>query len=172
MVVKQALGGVEDLPLLDAVGGKRGDHAFEVPQRRLVRADILCGDDPVELDAEAPVAALEALAIDIGEDAELEVLLEVAERLGRIREGRPVGYGRAEARVLLRRARDAPLLRDAASARRRAASSRPCRGLGLLRRLVAGEGLEDRVVGARAAGPAASGRSPARMPLSQSMSVP
>ena len=78
MVVKDALGGVQDVGLGDALGDQMFDQIGEIARVRLVRADILGGVDPVEFDAEPGVAGPEALPIDVGEDYQLVVPIEVS----------------------------------------------------------------------------------------------
>ena len=55
------------------------EHHAEVPLVRLVGADLLGGDDPVELDAESAVRRGEQVVVAVGQDAQPEALLEPME---------------------------------------------------------------------------------------------
>ena len=55
VVVEQALGDVEDALGSHTVGSEPLEQGREVARVRLVRADLLGGDDPVERDAEAAI---------------------------------------------------------------------------------------------------------------------
>ena len=50
VVVKEALGNVNDLMLFDAGGIQPVEHHSKIAQRRLVATDVLGGNDPVEVD--------------------------------------------------------------------------------------------------------------------------
>ena len=97
MVVEQALGDVQD-PLARQPDPLEGD--VEVALVRLVGADLLGGDDPVEGDAEPPGGRGEQVVVAVGDDAEPEPLRQPRERRGRVRERGPVGDGGAERREL------------------------------------------------------------------------
>ncbi len=85
----------------------------EVPRVGLVGADVLGRADRVEGNAELLVALGEARAIDIGEDHQLEVLLQIGECGGGIPEGRPVRHRIAEALGLDFAGAGLPFLRQA-----------------------------------------------------------
>ena len=56
MVVKQALGDMQDLTLLNPDRLELGEHVLEIPKRRLVGAAIFGGVNGVEIDPELFVA--------------------------------------------------------------------------------------------------------------------
>jgi len=76
VVVEQTLRHVQQAQAV--VPGVCGEHV-EVALGRLVTADVLRGDDVVELDVQPLPAALEALPVDIGQDDEPEPLCERSE---------------------------------------------------------------------------------------------
>src|SRR5699024_7538975 len=95
MVVEERLGNMEksaSLPDLFDPSGK----GIEIRGVRLVGADIFGGDDLIELDTESAIAGGKAVAVDIGEDDELIVLLQPSESFFRIRERRPIGHRGAQ----------------------------------------------------------------------------
>ena len=100
MVVEQALGDVEDAPGSHAVGSEPVEQGREVAHVRLVRANLLGGDDPVERDAEAAIRCGEQVVVAIRQDAEPEAGLEPGEGRRGIQERRPVGARAAEGRRL------------------------------------------------------------------------
>ncbi len=89
VVVVQRLRDVEQLVLGDADRADRVEQGGEVLRARLVGADVLGGDDEVELDAEPLVARGERRPVDVGEDDQLEALLQPGKSLGRVGEGGP-----------------------------------------------------------------------------------
>jgi len=52
VVVEQTFSGVKDFLLPDTAGAQLVQHVLEVSRRRLIGADVLCGDDRVEFDVE------------------------------------------------------------------------------------------------------------------------
>ena len=66
------------------------DHIAEIRVVRLVASDILGRVDGVEIDAEPRVAVGEAGIVDIRQDHQLEMRLQIGQRLGGVGEGRPV----------------------------------------------------------------------------------
>ena len=83
-------------PLPIPASARCASKIVEIAQVGLVRADVLRGEDMVELHSEPPLAAGEAQAVDIGQDDQLEMLLEVGERRGTVGKGRPVADRRTE----------------------------------------------------------------------------
>ena len=110
MIVEQALRGVQNVRLGMAQLGQPIQHILEVRQIGFIGADVLCGVDRIELDAEAALAPSESGAVNIRQYHQLLVLLEVGKRLRRIGKGRPVGHGRAEPLVPGRAHRHIPFL--------------------------------------------------------------
>ncbi len=71
-----------------AVDGGARLEGLEVAERRLVAADLLGGDEAVDLDAERSPCGLEQVVVAVGEDAELPAVpLERRERRGGVRKG-------------------------------------------------------------------------------------
>ncbi len=89
MVVEEALGDVQQLLARDAHLVDFREQRLEVARVRLVGADVLGGQDRVELNSQPPVAAGEGLPVDVREDDQLVALLQPLQRLRRIGEGRP-----------------------------------------------------------------------------------
>ena len=90
VVVEQALGHVQQAVRGDAeVDDCRGER-LEVPRRRLVRPDVLRGDDAVERHAQPLVAAREAGPVDVRHDDQPVALGERGQRSRRVRERGPV----------------------------------------------------------------------------------
>ena len=89
-------------PRSDFRWASRSIQAFEVGVGRLVGADVLGGVDGVELDPELAVGGGDAVAVHVGQNDELVVPLEDAQRVGGVRERRPVRHGGAERLVEVR----------------------------------------------------------------------
>ena len=119
----------------------RSNSSLEVVGVRLVAAGLLCGDDPVEADAEPRVRGGEQVVVAVGQDAEPEARLEPRQRGGGVGERRPIDHRAAERGELVIGRLDAVVAHVAASRRREdvaiAAVWRP-----FARRLEAGVGLE------------------------------
>ncbi len=129
------------------------EHVVEVARRRLVGADVLGGVDAVEGDAELFVAGREALVVDVGEDEEPVMLLEVAKRLGRIGEGRPVPDRAAIGHAFAPACGRAPFLREPPIHDREQVAIELRRRLDLLEGLVPRVGFENVVAGKLAGRP-------------------
>jgi len=96
VIVIEALGDVEDPGRRDPARVEPLAQGFEVVDVRLVAADLLGGDDPVEVDAEAAVRGREEGVVAIRQDAQLESSPQLLEGPGRVVEGRPVADRAAE----------------------------------------------------------------------------
>ena len=121
------------------------EQGREVRLVGLVRADLLGGHDPVEVDAEPPCGGREQVVVAVRQDAEPEAPLERRECRGRVREGRPIDDRSTERLDLRGRRFGAELPEDAAQAGGQhvpIAKVRTRFGGGL----VAGVSLEHRVV--------------------------
>ena len=77
MIVEQALRHMENALAREADPFERRAEARLV---RLVRPDLLCGHDPVERDAEAPVGCGEQVVVAVRDHAKPEPLLEPRQR--------------------------------------------------------------------------------------------
>jgi hypothetical protein len=76
VVVKEALGHVEEVGTIQSHLRKAAEQSLEVRGSGLVGTDILGGDDRVEGDAKAPVAGGKGCPVDIGDDDQPEVVGE------------------------------------------------------------------------------------------------
>src|SRR6476661_11133231 len=81
VIVEERLGDVDQVVLADPDRADLGEEAVEVALCRLVGADVLGGDDQIEVDAEFGITLRKRGAIDIREDDQLESLFEPLERL-------------------------------------------------------------------------------------------
>ena len=66
------------------------EQVAEIPEVRLVGADVLGGENSVEDDAQLFVGAGEGRTVDVRQDDQLVVLLEIGQRPGAVGKGRPV----------------------------------------------------------------------------------
>jgi len=103
VVVVQALRDVEDPLGPDAVHRKPLQQRPEVPLVRLVRADLLGGDDPVEVNAKPAIRRSEQVVIAVRQDAEAKAGPKPNQRVVGVGKRRPVGNRAAECRRGLRR---------------------------------------------------------------------
>jgi len=79
--VEKALRDVQQPALADAQPPRLREQRGEVTRRRLVRADVLGGQDAAEPDAQTAVTRGERLPVDVGQDDELVPLAEGRERV-------------------------------------------------------------------------------------------
>ncbi len=113
VVVVQRLGDVQQLVPFDAEAGDCSQQRVEVGRCRLVRTDVLGGDDGVELHAQTLVARGERLAIDVRQDDQREALVQPGQRVGGVGERRPPRHGIAERLTVLGRGAHAVAIGDA-----------------------------------------------------------
>src|SRR3954468_7382055 len=113
MVVEQALCDVEEVALADAVGVQAGEQILEIANVGLVRTDVLRRENMIEFNAELAIASGKAQPVDVGQDDQLEVLLEIAKCLDAVGKGRPVANRRPKLRPFDRVRYDAEPLAEA-----------------------------------------------------------
>src|ERR1700689_3239531 len=80
----------------------------EIADVRLIGADVLRGDDPVELDAEVLVALGEGRSVDVRDDDELVEPLQILQPRGPVVERRPTRDRLTEVHNLVHCRSDAP----------------------------------------------------------------
>ena len=141
--MKQALGGMQDLMLLNPDRLELGEHVLEIPGRGFVGAAVLGGVDGVEIDAELFVAEREALVVDVRQDHEFKVPLQVLKRRGCVGECRPVADRPAVSRAIAPADRNAPFLGEAPINDREQVAIELGRRLDLLRGFMARVRLEN-----------------------------
>ena len=108
-----ALAHVQQLFLGDAQRRRVLQQDFEVARVGLVGARVLGGDDVIEGDVQACVAAGEGRPVDVRQDDEFEALPQRGQGTVAVAEGRPVSHRRAEGPGLRVADRDPGLGADA-----------------------------------------------------------
>src|SRR6266576_5991131 len=92
VVVEHALRRMQDLLFLHTDPFQLLDHVIEIAGRRLVRPDVFRGVDRIELHLQLPIACLETLVVHVGEYEQLEILLQILQRSGRVFKRRPIPH--------------------------------------------------------------------------------
>ena len=171
MIMEQALGDVEDSIAPDTIGGEPLEQCREVALVRLVRADLLGGHDPVEGHAEPTIGSSKQVVIAIRQDAESEAGLQTREGRRGIRERGPVDDRAAKRGCLVVGDRGTEVRRDRSQPAGEDLAIAAIRSI-LESRLGVGVALEKLVVRGIMPCDASAARSPARIPVSQSIRVP
>lgn len=88
-IVMDALCGMQDVAGRESRSRELIEHETKVPLVRFVASDLLGREDAEELDSELPLAVAKGSPIDVGQHDESVVTLQIYERFGTVRKGRP-----------------------------------------------------------------------------------